>query len=207
MQKPEFIANTYSLLRFEILQGANEDMIFSYLIDFDQVRLFQDGESKAYGQNEYDRLLKLHKVPSEYQESKLEIRDVQKRLLDNYLYDQLNAGVNNFIYSSFQYMIGRQPTLSELNQGKLMCSLNNEPTSGQVPNLFFRHGTTRQDFLDILTSNDNYLEFQIAYWYERLLFQKPDIRTIDQLMKKVTSADQDRIIENIILQVLTYNEP
>jgi len=193
---PSFIDHNYRLLRFELLQGASDDDLFTILMDMDQVRLFQE-ESREFGEFEFNRLLKIHNIPNDYKANLIDLSDVQSRLLDNFMYDQLNMGVDNFLYSSFQYLLGRKPTRSEFDEAKKMCE-------DQQANLFFQAGRSKADYLNILTSNDNYFEFQVSYWYERLFFNKPDISTVNQIMLRCNDTADGNTVENIIKQAVIY---
>lgn len=193
MEQEAFIANTYSQVRLELLQGAKEYDIVEALIDFEQIK-WQEGNYE-YASREFNRLERLYHVGDSYRSGAIRLRDVQIWLLDNYLYDQVNMGVDNFVVTVFQYMTGRAPTDHELSEGKKMCG-------GQETELFFISGNSREDFLDILTRNDNYLEYQVAYWFERLLFRRPSAVEALDVMDKVRTIAAESRIEGIIETVL-----
>ncbi|MBK7965463.1 MAG: hypothetical protein IPK10_09350 [Bacteroidetes bacterium] len=65
-------------------------------------------------QLEKDRLDTLYNSTYDYVANTISIRQLQSHMLNNYFYDQINMGGDNFVLSSFQHFLDRNPTLSEL---------------------------------------------------------------------------------------------
>lgn len=151
-----FIQRFILQFRQDYLQGSSEESLYTSLIDFDQVRLFQEGESKEFGQKEYNRIKQVVDSERHYIEGKIDLIDVQLNFLDNYVFDELNMGCDNFVNAAFMYLLGRRPTKNELNEGLQMCY-------GQEGNIFFISGNSRRDLLEILSQNPTYFEYQAAF--------------------------------------------
>ena len=72
-----FIQRFILQFRQDYLQGSSEESLYTSLIDFDQVRLFQEGESKEFGQKEYNRIKQVVDSERHYIEGKIDLIDVQ----------------------------------------------------------------------------------------------------------------------------------
>ena len=151
-----FIQRFILQFRQDYLQGSSEESLYISLIDFDQVRLFQEGESKEFGQKEYTRIKQVVDSEQHYIQGKIDLIDVQLNYLDNYVFDELNMGCDNFVNAAFMYLLGRRPTQNELNEGLQMCY-------EQEGNIFFMPGNSKRDVLEILSQNPTYFEYQAAF--------------------------------------------
>ena len=91
---------------------------------------------------------------------------LQKRCINNYFYDQLNMGTENFVVSMFQNFLYRYPTDDELAHAKNMVD-------GFEDVIFLQTGYTRDDFITIFFGANNYFEGQVRDLYLRYLFREP----------------------------------
>ena len=189
----DFIVPVYAQLRFELLQGTKITEIVELLTDFDQVKL-QEGNYE-FGKYQFDRLEKLYFVDQNYNNDQLDLTGVMKLLVDNYFYDQFNMGINNFVTSVFHYFTGRAPTGFEKEQSKQMCL-------GESAQLFLQTGVNKSDFLDIMSHNGNFLEYQVVVWYERLLLKRPTSEVQWSIMAQIDEAPLDGTLESIIYSIL-----
>ena len=82
-----FIQRFILQFRQDYLQGSSEESLYISLIDFDQVRLFQEGESKEFGQKEYTRIKQVVDSEQHYIQGKIDLIDVQLNYLDNYVFE------------------------------------------------------------------------------------------------------------------------
>lgn len=182
---PAFIDRVMAQFRSEYLQGGRSEDIVVALIDFEQVRLFQPEPARSFGQAEYERLLAVQNARSGFLTAEISLTEVQRRFLDNYIFDQINMGCTNFVNVSFLYLLGRQPTRHELAAGMTMCQ-------GDTATLFFQVAAGRRGLLETLTNNSNYLEHQLRTWHEFLFFRpasEEDIRTWMALWEGDMSID------------------
>lgn len=195
LNSDDFIDHNYRILRFEYLQGVDDEELLEALIDFEQIRLFQGQQGRAFGEPEFQKLYNIYQIPKDYLNSNMDIEEVQIRLINNYLYDQINMGVNNFVNTAFAYLLGRTPTQSELRRGIAMCENESE-------NLFFKNGNSREDFLNILTQNDNYLEYQVRFWTEKIFFNEPSQKEINQILDKTLQRDKELNLKNVLVTII-----
>lgn len=118
-------------------------------------------------QYEVDRLLPLKNTFSEYVNGIIEIDEVQRRMCNNYLYDQINMGSANFVISTFQNLIDRNPTSAEQQSGISMVEGNNAV-------LFLQAGSSKNDYLHIFTHSSSYFEGQVLFLYKKYLNRVPN---------------------------------
>ncbi len=126
----------------------------------------------TYAQNwsafiyEIERLDSLQRVPSDLINHLLGIAHLHKRCANNYFYDQINMGTENFVVSCFQHFLNRYPTENELIQGKRMVD-------GAPAILFLESGQTKTDFINIFFASRDYQEGLAINLYRRFLLRSP----------------------------------
>jgi hypothetical protein len=91
---------------------------------------------------------------------------LHKRCSNNFFYDQINMGTENFVISMFQNFLYRYPTEEELVQGKQIVD-------GFEGVLFLQTGTVKDDFVSIFFGSNNYFEGQVRDLYLKYLFREP----------------------------------
>ena len=182
------------IFRSEYLQGALFDQIESSQLDFDLLRVIheQSDEYELY-QLEYNRLDTLRKLILSLETERVNLKMLQKAYLNNYIYDKINMGDDNFISSTFQYILLRKPTGYELNEGKKMYH------NSACGVLLLNRGCNIDDYLNILLNSDHYLESQIRFWYQRLRHKEIDMKRLNRLLESVDTANP---VRSIILEVL-----
>lgn len=96
----------------------------------------------------------------------LDVIGLHQRCINNYFYDQLNMGTENFVVSMFQHFLYRYPTQNELDEGKKIVD-------GFSGVLFLQTGNNKNDFIQIFFGSTNYFEGQVRDLYKRYLFREP----------------------------------
>jgi hypothetical protein len=198
-----FIEQVALLLRFRILKGTTHTDVYSQIESFDVLSLMlplamDDAEEWQMYQDEIKRLYKIYLLEDELYNGVITIEDTYKILFDNFFYDNQNMGDDNFINSTFQYTTGRNPTYSELVNARNM--INNRAAS-----LFYKKGNSKIDYLKIITSNQNFYEYQVKYWYNYFLFENPTDQKVFDIIKSIKRNQGIVSIESIIRQILIYN--
>jgi len=115
---------------------------------------------------EKTKLEDLKKSVADLNKGTLSIIGLHKRCINNYFYDQINMGTENFVVSAFQHFLYRYPTDEELAQSKQIVD-------GFEGVVFFQAGHTKDDFLTIFFGCNNYFEGQVRDLYLRYLFREP----------------------------------
>jgi hypothetical protein len=156
-----------------------------------------DTEEKKMYQSEKSRLYEVYLLNENLHSGKIKLEDCYSILFDNFFYDNQNMGDDNFINSTFQYTLGRNPTEFELQNGKKM--LNNIPTS-----LFFKNGSSKQDYLKIITSNANFYEYQVKFWHYYFLSEIPSEQKTVEILQSIKDSGKPISIESILKHLLIY---
>ena len=103
---------------------------------------------------------------ADLQSGKIAIIELHRRCINNFFYDQINMGTENFVVSMFQNFFYRYPTDEELAQSKQMVD-------GFSGILFFQVGHSKDDFMNLFFASDSYYEGQVRDLYLRYLFREP----------------------------------
>lgn len=96
----------------------------------------------------------------------INIIGLHKRCINNYFYDQLNMGTENFVISMFQNFLFRYPTDEELLHSKQIVD-------GFEDVIFLQTGYNKDDFINIFFGSNNYFEGQVRDLYLKYLFREP----------------------------------
>ena len=202
INQPEFISQLLVILRFQILQGKTFEDIRIKIQDYDLLYIalpldLPDEQERAIYKFESERLYNLYNIEKDYLSNNISFEDIYMRIFDNFLYDLGNMGVDNFVNSTFIYATARPPTKHEHKNGVRMVT--DAPAE-----LFFTKGSTKEDYLKILTSNTNFFENQIKYWHYYLLYSYPPEGTTNKIIKEIKSEFGEINIENIIKYLIIF---
>ncbi|MCC7232482.1 MAG: hypothetical protein IT242_06020 [Bacteroidia bacterium] len=143
-------------------------------------------------QYEIDRLTLLQHAFGEFSSGIIRIQELQKRMCNNYEYDQINMGSANFVISTFQHLVNRNPTMSEEQQGVTMVDGNNAV-------LFLQAGAGKEDYLNIVTGSRNYSEGRIAQLFEKFLHRSPSTLEMSEYTNLYISTNDYSLIQKTLL--------
>lgn len=167
MSKEEYFHNEYETIRADVLNNADT-------ADFTTFKtIFTDSKKTTNDQiliDWYDfaihRLSLLQDVIPDLESGSIDFTEVQKRCVYNNFYDDINMGTENFVVSIYQNFVFRYPTVSELENAKKMVD-------GGESIVFFTAGKSKEDFLDIFFSSNEYYEGQVRTNYKRFMYREP----------------------------------
>ena len=125
-----------------------------------------EGLDLLYFEDALEKMLKLQEVLPGLSSGTISTFEMHKRMVNNNFYDEINMGIENFVVSMFQSFMQRYPTLSELENGKLMVNNNNA-------SVFFMPGNGKDDFINIFIESDEYFTGQTNILFNRYLFRDP----------------------------------
>lgn len=164
---PDYRLHTYEKWRGELLGTVDSTDVN------DEIILFNSLLSNSSFQSiwpiirvEINRLVKLQDTTRNYIAGNLPLKALQLAMVDNYFYDQINMGAANFVISTFQHFVNRNPEVAEQTAGVVMVN-------GQYANLFLVTGGSKDDYLNILFSSNDYAAGMVARAYEEFLLRKP----------------------------------
>jgi len=120
------------------------------------------------------------------------------RLLNNWVYDQINMNTFNFINASFDNLFYRFPTNNEFEVGYAMVE-NNE--SGSLLGL---SGSSRSDYLYIMTRSQEFYEGLVTWCVRSLLSRNPNANEFAKLTPLIQSTKNYRKLQIEIMKTDEY---
>jgi hypothetical protein len=160
-------------------QGAQFQSLYqSSLANNDQV-------GANYMLSEYNRVVDLYHSDSLYRIGNLSINQFYARFLNNYFYDQINMGSENFVKACFENLFHRAATANELAAGKTMVDGFNAAT------LFGQSGTGKGDFIQIVAYSNDFYEGMIRGAYLNFLLREPSATEIHTLQDQLAAHNHD----------------
>lgn len=123
-------------------------------------------------------------------------REMLRRTVNNYFYDQLNMGTENFVVSTYQNFLFRYPTDYELEGCKIMVD-------GQNSLAFLQTGKDKNDYLGIFFSTNDFYEGQVRYIFKKYLFREPNSAEMAYYAGIYKASDNYKDLQ---LEVFSLNE-
>jgi len=185
------VANNEYLRNLDSMEIESQIFIFNNLLTQPQYAPFYD-----YLNFEIYRLDTLKTVLPMMAAGTMDYRGMLSRMTNNYFYDQINMGSENFVVSTYQNFLFRYPSDAELLAGKTMVD-------GNTSTVFLKLGKTKYDYIGIFFDTDDYYEGQVRFIFKKYLFREPSSAEIfkysniykttgdyKQLQKEVFSLDE-----------------
>jgi len=127
----------------------------------------------------------------------INIIGLHKRCVNNYFYDQINMGTENFVVSMFNNFLLRYPTDEELLHGKNMVD-------GFEDVIFLQTGYNKDDFINIFFAANNYFEGQVRDLYLRYLFREPTSVEMSEKAATYKASTNYKSLQKAILSTDEY---
>jgi hypothetical protein len=196
-QSNEYRQRTYTNIKANLLNQ----------LDTAQITLFIGIFKNALGLPEYAnsidlinyeiaRLKRLQNIPNALEGDTIDIIEIYRRSINNYFYDQLNMGTENFVVSTFQHFFDRYPAQQELDKGKKMVD-------GMSSDLFFEFGTSKNDYVQIIMRSDNFYEGQVRDLYRKYLFREP---STEEMFNECRFFKQDLNYKKLQQRILSADD-
>lgn len=176
---------------FDTTEIQTQILVYTSLLSDPQYAPFYDLINEII--DDFETLLA---TPEELANGTIGVREMHRRMVSNNIYDQINMGSYNFVLSMFNNFLFRDPTAEEHNAGITMLD-------GFVAVVFYETGNSKEEFIDIFLSSDDYYEGQVRDLYLRYLFREPTSEEqgyhssryfnsddFDQLQKDILSLDE-----------------
>lgn len=196
--KSEYKQNLYTIASNEYLNSldsleiAQQIYLFEYFLTQPQYAPFYTLISYEVG-----RMQQLQAVPDDLNAGTLDYRGMLRQCSNNYFYDQINMGTENFVVSTFQNFLFRYPSDAELLNGKTMVDGNNSI-------LFFELGKTKVDYINIFFNSDDYYEGQVRNAFTKYLFREPTSAEIALYADTYKSNDNYALLQKEIFALDEY---
>ena len=167
IQEERFKLNLYAWLAEDFLEGVSDGEIMASIMDAEQI-VYGARNTDRYEEVklDYEQWKSLKSTKNDLKKGNLSYQNLIKRMIDNPRFDEINMGADNFVNKTFYLLLNRYPTSFERTNGVNMVE-------GSSSILFLKRGGSKTDYLNILTSNDSYVEYQLAYWHEKLSLGQP----------------------------------
>ena len=193
MQHDAFYRTTYLAANAEYLNSLDSVSVVTSIFAF-QLILMDAGQMALwpYANNEIDRLEEYRSSVQDMIDGTISVREFHARCINNFEYDQLNMGTENFVVSSFEHFLNRYPTDSELEQGKLMVD-------GFNGVLFFEIGNDKNDYLNVFFNSDGYNEGQVVHLFNKYLFKDPTSEEMTFYSERYKQSDDYKELVKLIL--------
>ncbi|MBK7034849.1 MAG: hypothetical protein IPI31_11150 [Bacteroidetes bacterium] len=121
---------------------------------------------------ENEKLILLSTAHVELYEGSIFIDEYFKRFINNYFYDMVNMGSENFVISCFQNLFHRYPTDDELLDAVSMVD-------GASSQIFLQDGSSKSDFIDIIIHSPEFYQGQTIDVFNSLLARAPNSEEMD----------------------------
>lgn len=126
----------------------------------------------------------------------ISINDFYRRFLNNYFYDQVNMGTDNFVIASFEDLLKRAPTDAELSMSVSMVN-------GQPSNVMLQDGSSKNDFMNIIVHCDEFYEGLTRKIYLQSLLREP---TSGEIFESVTMMKNNVPFQSLYVNLLSGYE-
>ncbi len=170
--KSEFFDNEFKIACANLVNESDTNEARMWINIFIQSQKSTNkADEKVWLQAEIDRLLPFISVMNNLRNGSITFVDMDKICVNNNLYDQVNMGTHNFVISMFQNFLFRTPSDTALADGMHMIDYN----VGKFPSpfLFQQQGYSKNDFISIFFSSDEYFEGRVRAQFKRFLFREP----------------------------------
>jgi hypothetical protein len=201
IETPAYYKRLFDLNSADFINGADsadisyEIQLISFLYYLDSLN--GNEENFIYYQYELNRLADLQNVTTGFMNGEVTLNDYFAAFLNNYLYDQVNMGSENFVKGSFSNLFRRSPTTSELASGVGM--VDNVPSI-----LLLQSGTSKGDFIRIVTNCDEFYEGLVLKTYEQLLLRDPSSEEMSNGTAQLEQSNDFPEFEKTIMKSIEY---
>ena len=144
------------------------------------------------------KLIALLHARSDLQNGAIDIGQFFARMVDNNIYDVINMNTFNFVNATFDNLYWRYPTDAEFNAGFKMVEYNSEET------LFGQTGSSKDDYVQIVTGNAELYEGLIIWAYRQLLSREPATAETAALLSGFFTARDFPLVQQTIMVTDEY---
>lgn len=158
----------FSLTSADFINGtdsaaiAQEIKLVNLIYHFDSVAGLV--ENFIYYQYELDRLYNLQHITDDFRNGTVTLNEYYAAFLNNYFYDMINMGSENFVKGSFSDLYRRSPSQSELISGTTIVD-------GNPAIIFQQDGNSKGDFITIATTTGEFYQGLVIKSYNQLLLR------------------------------------
>ena len=196
LEKEEYFNNFFKIESANILNGVDTAMINERFNLYKYFLMNASGFDSIYIGYEFERLSVLKQALPDFNSSIITNTELYKRMVNNNFFDEINMGTENFVVAMFQHFLLRYPTNDELVNAKNMVNDKNST-------VFFETGNSKDDFISIFFSSDEYYTGQTNILFNRYLFRNPSSEeSVNYSLDYINTDDY----KNLQKRILSTNE-
>ncbi|MCI5055530.1 MAG: hypothetical protein MRY83_05430 [Flavobacteriales bacterium] len=189
------------LVMARMLEGASDGAIDGFLgpILFGAMIDSINGDWNSYNEKmaRAQKLIDLKTIHTDYLGSSVTIREIFRRTIDNEVYDEINMNSFNFINACFDDLYDRFPSSEEFNRSYEMVEFSN------ASSIFGQSGANKDEYMDIVTSTDEFYEGVIHWQFNSLLARNA---TSAEIFKLLPQFKNDLDVQFIQLEIMKSDE-
>lgn len=134
---------------------------------------------------------------TDYFQNEITINAFFQRLIFNPIFDDINMGTENFVLACFEGLFKRYPTDIELD--KSVDIVNGDPRT-----IWSTSGTSKEDFIDIITTVPDFYEGLTIEIYRQLLARNPSSIEMGQGILELTTSGTYQILQREVMKTDEY---
>lgn len=191
----------YDVLKIKMLEGVENDVLLErrgiYTNEYMGAVNSGDSLQAAITLKNIEEIDDILNISEDYRLKKVTLNNLFKRLIDNYVYDEINMNTFNFVNATFDDLFFRMPSQQEYDIAFEMIE-NNE--SGY---LLGKTGTSKGDYLDIIVNTDEFYEGLIIWTYKSLLVRNPSPA---ETLKHITTLKINQNFQSLQQEIMKTDE-
>lgn len=197
IQSDEYYDNQFATMRSEYLSNADSSTFAEaiWVLEFSKT-LTEEQVLIDFYDAALAKMQPLVTLEDDLRNGTKSVKEAHKIICDNYVYDQINMGSENYVVSLFQNWMLRYPTAAELDGGKSMYD-------GQSGVLFTETAVGRDGLVDLFFDHLEYYEGEVRTNFLKFLYREP---TDDEIALLASEYQSTGVYLNIQKYILTSDE-
>ena len=197
-----YFFKVYEDTKARLLEGSSDGFVQEeYNLYYSQALADSiNGNYLDYQRNlaEADKLAGVMDSREQYRLNEIGINEMYSRMMNNSIYDAINMNTFNFVNASFDDLYYRFPTTAELDNAYLIIE-NNAPAT-----IFGQVASNKIEYLNILTTTDEYEEGIINWAFLSLLAREPSSSEVFELIQDFSLSYDLQTIQKEIMKTDEY---
>jgi hypothetical protein len=187
----------YNLAKIRTIEGASDGEINEQLGPLYNSLLLDslngDWESFNKTKIEIDKYVQVLACNNKLFKEEISYDQMFKRMIYNGIFDIINMNSINFVNATFDHLLWRYPTSSELLTGYDIIEFNK-------PNQFFgKPCTNKKDYVEAMTETPEFFEGMIIWAYRTLLARDPLSQETSEILEDYIFNKDMRLIQEHIM--------
>jgi hypothetical protein len=186
----------YEDTKARFIEGASDGYINEQWFIFRSAAIADSiaGNMVGYTQNMVDanKLKAIIESKEELRSQDLVMTEMYRRMMYNWLYDEINMNTFNFVNASFDDLYFRYPTDAEFENAYNVIEFN------QPAQLFGEIAQTKLEYLELLLSTDECYEGMIRWSFKSLLAREPSANEVFALLGSLILTENVLTIQESI---------